>query len=110
MKKVDKKTAFGGGLLVAGATQLSRNQKIRNAGGLALYAVVMGAIGEGIRLILKWIIWEPIKAICKIFWAFTVFICKTSWRLTVIAYMLIKKGFMKLYKYRNTKIESKETI
>lgn len=110
MKKVDKKTAFGGGIALAGATQLSRNKRIRGAGGLILYATIMGGIGECIGWLIKWLIWEPIKAICKIFWAFIVLICKVSWRLTVITYMLLKQGIINLYKYIKIKYETKKVV
>lgn len=110
MKQVSKKTAFGGGLAVAGATQLSRNKKIRAVGGVALYAVVMGAIGELLGFIIKWLVWEPAKAICKISWACTVFVCKTSWRLTVILFTILKTETIKLIKYINTKYIEKKTV
>jgi len=109
-KKSSKKTAFGGGLLVGGSSQLSKNKNIKNVGGLVLYATVMGAIGECIVWLIKWIIWEPIKLCWKLFWACTVFACKMFWRLTVISFIVLKKEILKFYNYFKIKYISKKAV
>lgn len=107
VRKINKKTAFGGGIALAGVTQLSRNKKIRNVGGFALFAVVMGTIGQGIGFLIKWIIWEPCMLIVKGFYK----LC--WWVFKAIYYYPIKygyKGLIYLYKLIKTKYEIGKTV
>lgn len=103
MKKVDKKTAFGGGIGLAGLSQLSRNKRIRGAGGLILFTVILGGIGEVLGWILKWVIWKP----C-VFLATNIakgFYKLSYWTFKIIFYYPVIYGCKEIIKFYKNKQE-----
>jgi len=107
VKNINKKTAIGSGLVVAGASQLSRNKNIRNAGMMVLFVTVLGTIGELLGFLIKWLMWKPIVLIAKGFCFLFI------WTFKIIYYYPIiygYKGVNKFYNYLKIKYNTKKAI
>lgn len=95
-KELSKIDASAAGVAVGGLAQLSRNKKINNLGETLIIFALIAYIGEGIKWLLKWIIWKPCVFIANGLWKVFWWVCKA------IYYYSIKyayKGILRLIQY-----------